>query len=88
MVQFLTTIIEWLAIIAFSLVGIDYTPAAGCSASEAASFKPASIHVTTIDDGDYAYLIESDSSDCNTAGSLLRIEDTPVLLDRNAPIDG
>lgn len=91
MVQFLTTIIEWLAVMAFSLAGIEFTPAEGCATAGAAYFRADAIYFTPVDftpaDADgFTYLIEADG-DCASPASLLQIQDTPTLLDLNKPID-
>lgn len=85
MVQFLTTIIEWLAVMAFSLAGIEFTPAQGCATADAASFQPAAIYLTPSETNGFTYLIEADG-DCVSPASLLQIQDTPTLLDLNKPI--
>lgn len=86
MVQFLTNIIEWLAVMAFSLAGIEFTPAEGCATAGAASFRADAIYFTPADADGFTYLIEADG-DCASPASLLQIQDTPTLLDLNKPID-
>ncbi len=87
MVQFLVAIIEWMAIFAFSVVGVDYTPGAGCSASEATEIRQAAVFFTEASAGEFVMVLDASDGDCGGAASFLPIATdgvelrTPVTFD-------
>ncbi len=82
MIQFLSSLIEWLALAALSSVGIE-VEAVDCAAVGPAEYR--TISAVYVTGQDYAFqgvgYNAASLSDCaDAAGSLFRIEQTPRLV--------
>lgn len=75
MIQILISIIEWFAIVALSMVGIDYDPAKPCIPTEQAAEPAAIVYYTTDRIADMAIR----ASDCASA-TLIPVEISPVEI--------
>jgi hypothetical protein len=75
MVQLLTTIIEWFAVMALSIIGVDYDPAQPCIPTEYAAEPAAIVFMTDSAWMEPAQLI----ADC-ASSTLIPVELSPVEL--------
>jgi hypothetical protein len=80
MINFLVSIIEWIAIIALGSMGIDYTPASACNPSDTVAQPPAMVVYMNGE----SLVFEPEATragGCDNAISLLNIDHTPTLLE-------
>jgi len=76
MVQFLISVIEWFAIFALNMFGIEYSPETNCETHEARVAE-----VVFLDDGFTAFSDNIISlQDCAVKATMMNYEDTPLLL--------
>jgi len=83
MIQFLSSLIEWLALAALSSVGIEVEAVDCAAAAGPAEYRTISAIYVTGPDAVFVNtsLNSASLSDCaGAAGSLLRIDDTPLLV--------
>ena len=72
MIQFLNTLIEWLAVLALSSIGIEYRPG-DCPAAEPTEYRTVSIRY--VDPAASAFPVGSAADGCaSTSHSLQRIQ--------------
>ena len=95
MTDLLAAFIEWLAVLAMSLVGIDYNPAAECDTpppveDETVEFLPAGyLRPATYQVSDLRALETGlkDLSNCDTPALIMPTRDMPVLVQRDRVYD-
>ena len=79
MIQFLTSLIEWMAVFAFSTVGIEYTPANGCAVGDPAEYQQVAVFLAEVELADAMMRFEVTSNDCGDTRGLVPVKADEII---------
>lgn len=79
MIQFLTSLIEWMAVFAFSTVGIEYTPATGCAPADPAEYQQVALFLAEVEMAESMLRFEVTSSDCGSTSGMVPVQAESVV---------